>query len=120
EKLTLDLMPREKGKVEGEELACKRWDCTVKTINQFDNPDLYFQKKAGVFVFGIKFPGNAASAGLAGQDIILKVNDTAVTTLAELQAAHKETVKTAEDKPKVMLTVLRNGLLRQVVMDISR
>ena len=76
EKLTLELVPREKGKVEGDELACARWGCTVKTINQFDNPDLYFQRKSGVFVFGIKYPGNAANAGLGGQDILLKVDST--------------------------------------------
>jgi serine protease Do len=119
-KLTLDLMPREKGKVEGEELACKRWDCTVKTINQFDNPDLYLRKQTGVFVFGIKYPGNAASAGLASQDIILKVDGTPVSSLDELETAHKQTLKNVIDKPRIVLTVLRNGLMRQVVMDISR
>jgi serine protease Do len=118
--MTIPLTPREKGKVEGEELACSRWDVTVKTINQFDNPDLYFQRKTGVFVYGIKYPGNAASAGLASQDILLKVNDTPVTTLADVEAAHKATLKTVDDKPRVMLTVLRNGLLRMIPMDISR
>eukprot|EP00825_Cyclidium_porcatum_P025611 TRINITY_DN27792_c0_g1_i1.p2 TRINITY_DN27792_c0_g1~~TRINITY_DN27792_c0_g1_i1.p2 ORF type:complete len:197 (+),score=-8.83 TRINITY_DN27792_c0_g1_i1:216-806(+) len=119
-KSVVDLTPREKGKVEGEEFACKQWDCTVKTINQFDNPDLYFQQKTGVFVFGVKYPGNAASAGLANQDILLKVDGKPVGTLAELEAIHKETLKTVEDKPRIVLTVLRNGLMRQIVMDISR
>jgi hypothetical protein len=120
QKSVAELVPREKGKVEGEEFACKRWDCTVKTINQFDNPDLYFQRKTGVFVFGVKYPGNAATAGLAGQDIVLKVDGTPVNSLAELEAVHSQTLKNAEDKPRIVITVLRNGLMRQVVMDISR
>jgi hypothetical protein len=31
---------------------------------QFDAPDLYFQRNEGVFVFGVKYPGNAADCGL--------------------------------------------------------
>ncbi len=118
--LTVKLMPREKGKVEGEEVALARWDCTVSTINQFNDPDLYFQKKQGVYVFGIKGPGNAMNSGLQRQDILLKVNGKDVTTLEEVKAAHAETLKTYADKPRVVLTVMRNGLMRQVVVDISR
>jgi serine protease Do len=118
--MTLELTPREKGKVEGEEYACTRWDCTVKTINQFDNPDLYFQRKQGVFVFGIKQPGNAANAGLEPNDILLKVDNVAVSSLTDLQAIHDKTVEGAGDKPRIVLTVLRNGLLRQLVLDLSR
>jgi serine protease Do len=118
--VTLSLTPREKGKVEGEALALSRWDCTAKVINQFDNPDLYFHKKQGVFVYGLKYPGNAQASGLQSEDILLKVEDTPVTTLEDLKAAHEKTLKSVRDKPRVMLTVLRNGLMRQVVMDISR
>jgi type II secretory pathway component PulC len=53
-------------------------------------------------------------------DILLKINDTTVTSLADVRAAHAETLKTYSDKPRVMLSVLRNGLMRQVVLDISR
>jgi serine protease Do len=118
--VTLSLTPREKGVVEGEALALSRWDCTAKVINQFDNPDLYFHRKQGVFVFGLKYPGNAQSAGLQSEDILLKVDDTAVSTLEELRKVHAASVEKVRDKPRIMLTVLRNGLMRQVVLDISR
>jgi serine protease Do len=118
--MSISLTPREKGQVEGDALALSRWDCSVKTINQFDNPDLYFQKKQGVFVFGIKYPGNAQSSGLQRDDILLKVADKPVNTLEDLRAIHDQTVKSAEDKPRIVMTVLRNGLMRQVVLDISR
>jgi serine protease Do len=118
--LTIQLTPRDKGKVEGEEVALARWDCSVSSINQFNDPDLYFQKKEGVFVFGMKSPGNAGNSGLQRQDILLKVNGKDVTTLEAVKAAHAETLKNYGDNPRVMLTVLRNGLMRQVVLDISR
>jgi len=118
--MTITFTPREKGQVEGVSVALARWDCSVSSINQFDNPDLYFQKKEGVFIFGIKYPGNAQNSGLQKQDILLKVNGKTVNTLDEVKAAHAETVKSAGDIPQVMLTVLRNGLMRQVVLDISR
>ena len=120
EPLTVQLTPREKGKVEEEAVALERWDCSVSPINQFENPDLYFQKKEGVFVYGLKSPGNAMMGGLQRMDILLKINDTTVTSLADVRAAHAATLKTYSDKPRVMLTVLRNGLMRQVVLDISR
>ncbi len=116
----MDLTPREKGKVEGEELELPRWDMTIKTINQFDNEDLYFYRKKGVFVFGVKYPGNAATARLASQDIILKIEKKEVTTLEEVKRIHAEAMKNIKKKHRILFTVLRNGLMRQVVLDFSR
>jgi serine protease Do len=118
--LSVELIPREKGKVQGEELDCPRWDFTVKSINQFDNPDLFFHRKAGVFIFGIKNAGNAARSGLQPEDILLKVNDKDVATLDDVKAIHKATLADVDQHPRLMLMVLRNGLLKQVVIDISR
>ena len=88
--LTLQITPREKGKVEGEELDCPRWDLTLKAINQFDNPDLYFHRKEGVFVYGVKYPGNAANAGLEAQDIVLQIDGKEVVTLEDAKAIYDE------------------------------
>ncbi|MEI8196916.1 MAG: trypsin-like peptidase domain-containing protein [Phycisphaerae bacterium] len=118
--LTVPLTPREKGKVEGDSLDCPRWDLTIRTINQFDNPDLYFQRNTGVFVYGVKYPGNASTAGLQGEDILLKIDGQAVTTLEDVKKIHTQSLAGIKDKQRLMVTVLRNGLLRQVVLDISR
>jgi len=120
EQFEVNVTPREKGKVEGEEYDCTRWDMTVKAINQFDNPDLYFHRKQGVFVYGVKYPGNASSSGLTEKDIILKIGKKKVTSLDDLRAVHKELVENVESEPKVKFTVLRGGLLRQVVFDFAR
>ena len=118
--VTVSLTPRAKGKVEGEELDCPRWDLTVKAINQFDNPDLYFHVKKGVFVFGIKHPGNASTAGLSTQDIVTKIDGKDVETLDDVKAIHKAAVENVATKHKMEFTVLRNGLMRKIVLDFSR
>lgn len=118
--LALTITPREKGKVEGDEYDCKRWDMTVKAINEFGNPDLYFYQKKGVFVLGVKYPGNAASARLRPQDILLKIDGKDVTSLADLKAIHREALADIRTKHRVVLTVLRGGLQQQIVMDFSR
>jgi len=118
--ITVELTPRKKGKVEGEELDCPRWDFTVKAINQFDNPRLYFYKKEGVFVYGVKYPGNAAGCGLEREDIILEIDGKEVRTLDDVKSIHKAALSNIETKHRIVFTVLRDGLRRQIVLDFSR
>ena len=118
--MKVTLTPREKGKVEGEEFDCPRWDMTVKAINQFDNPQLYFHRKKGVFVYGVKYPGNAQNARLSEQDIILKIEGEKVETLDGLKNIHANAIENVETKHKMLVTVLRNGLMRQLILDFSR
>jgi serine protease Do len=119
-KITLTMTPREKGKVEGDELGCPRWDMSVKSINQFDNPNLYFHKKKGVYVFATKYPGNAGTAGLREMDIILKIGKEEIKTLKDLTRVHKAALDNIKTKHKVLVVVLRGGLMRQVLLDFSR
>ena len=118
--LAVELTPREKGQVEGQELDCPRWDLTVKAINQFDNPDLYVYRKQGVFVFGIKSPGNARQAGFDRDDILLKIEGKDVATLDDVKAIHKEALAGIGSKYRYMFTILRNGLMRQIVLNFER
>ena len=120
ETIALTLTPREKGQVEGDELDCPRWNMAVKQINQFDNPELYFHRTEGVFIYGIKRPGNALNAGLERQDILLKIDGQEVTTLDEVKAAYDQAIANIDTKHRIVLDVLRNGLMRRVVLDFSR
>ncbi|MFN7139103.1 MAG: hypothetical protein ACK4UN_07185, partial [Limisphaerales bacterium] len=120
ELMSVDIVPREKGSVEGEELDCPRWDFTLKAINQFDNPDLYFNRQKGVFIFGIKYPGNAQAAGLLARDILVRIDGKEVTELDEVKALHREAIDNLPNKQRVVLSILRNGLMRQTVLDYSR
>jgi serine protease Do len=120
EAMTLKMTPRAKGRVEGEEVDCPRWDLTVKQINQFENPDIFFYRQAGVFIFGVKYPGNAVVAGLGEMDILLKIGDREVHSLDDVRKIHSEAIANVKDTYKLVFSVLRNGALRQQVLDFSR
>ena len=120
---TLTLRPRAKGRVQGEEYTCPRWDFTVKAINQFEVPDLHYQRPEGVYVSGIRYPGNASGSGLQMRDIIQSVNGLDVTTIADVRALHAKTVAaldTGKGPRRLVLTVLRNNQRLQIVIDITR
>jgi S1-C subfamily serine protease len=118
--LTVSLTPRRKGNVQGEEWECQRWDMTVKTINKFENEDLYFYRKEGLFIYGVKHPGNASEAGLQEKDILVKIDTTPIATLEDVRKAHKQAMGELTTRHKVMFTVMRDGLVRLIVMDYSR
>jgi len=120
EEIVVKITPREKGKVEGEELDCPRFDFTVKAVNQFENPELYFHLKQSVYVFGVKQLGNAAPAGLRPKDIILRIDGKKVTTLDEMKAIHKDLIDNVKTKHRVQLVVLRGGLMHMIALDFQR
>jgi len=114
------LTPREKGRVEGESLDTPRWGLTVKAINRFEKPDLFFHREEGVFIEGIRFPGNAASAGLSTDDILIEIDGTPVTTIEDVRRVYERTVESIPTRPRILVRMLRAGQQRQVVMDIAR
>jgi serine protease Do len=120
ERLELVLKPRAKGKVEGEELDCPRWDMTVKSINRFENPELYFYRQEGVFVFGVEHPGNAANAGLQQGDILLRVGEEPIAALADVETVYRRALEEIGETHRLLVTVLRHGLMRKVVLEYSR
>jgi len=120
ETLTVSLVPRIKGKVEGEELDCPRWNMTVKTINQFANPDLYFARPEGVFIFGVKYPGNAAQSGFQRNDIVVSIDSKPMVSLEDVKAAYGAVIDATPKKTRVVIEVLRGGLTRQIVLDFAK
>jgi serine protease Do len=119
-RIELQLTCRNKGAVEGKEFDCPRWDLTLKEINQFENPQLHFHRKKGIFIFGVEGTGNAMAAGLHEHDIVVKIDDKNIETLDEAQAVYEEAVKKVETQPRILMTILRNGMRRQIVLDFSR
>lgn len=118
--LTLAIVPRDKGRVEGEEKDFPRWDFTAKAVNQFDTPNLFFYREEGVFVFGTRQPGNADNAGLQRQDILLRIGAREIRTLDDLAAAHAAAMDDLPRNHRLLFTVLRNGQQRQIVLDFAR
>jgi hypothetical protein len=72
-----------------------------------------------VFIFGIKYPGNASSARFSSNDIILEIDGEKVVTLDDVQRLHKRTIENVSNKPRILFKILRNGMMKQFVLDFS-
>ena len=73
-----------------------------------------------MFVYGLKYPGNATSAGLRRNDIIVKMEGKTITRLEEVEAIYDEAIANIDQKHRMLFVLLRNGLMRQVVLDYLR
>lgn len=118
--VSLTISPRLKGKVEGVERDFPKWDFSAKTINPFENPELYLRRREGIYVFGLVDPGNACAADLRPKDIIVAVNGRAIQSLDDLAEAHKQALASGSGSRKAMFTVIRNGRTRELVLDFAR
>ena len=83
--MSLNVTPIRKGRVEGDEVDCPRWGLTAKAINRFENSELFRQRPSGVFLFGIRAPGNALAAGLQENDILVEI-DAAIRSKSDLSS----------------------------------
>jgi len=107
------IQPITRGKFEGEDFDCKRWNVTVKEITKFSNPALHFlQPGGGVFIQGVRHPGNASDAELQYNDIILKIGKWDIRTNADVKKAYETLIndKSLTEK-KVLITIKRSGFL---------
>ena len=120
EPIAVELVPTVKGKQEGEDFECKRWDMTVKEITQFSDPFLYFQKPGGIYIQGVKFGGNARASGFTPSDIILSIGDRPVETLEDARLAYKASLGRDRGDRKLLFRLLRNGYRRLVVLDFEK
>jgi serine protease Do len=114
------ITPEEKGQLEGEDLDCRRWNMTVKEINKYRTPRLYYLQKKGVYIQGVKRPGNAVSSGLARRDIIVKIDGTPVETIDQVGQIYERIIADQQREKKVMFEVLRSGLRKWIVLDYRR
>ena len=120
ETIQATLTAEEKGKLEGEDFDCRRWNMTVKEINKYRTPRLYYVRQKGVYIQGVKYPGNAAQSGLGRRDIILKIDTKPVETVENVKQIYEQMVQDEQREKKVMFEVLRNGLRKWVVLDYRR
>ena len=118
----IKVTPVLKGKFEGEDFDCRRWNLTIKEITKFSNPRLFFMHpEGGVFVQGVKYPGNASEAGLRANDILLKIGKSDIKSIKDVEKAYEALVndkKLAEKK--VLLVVKRGGFPRWITLDWTK
>ncbi|NLX57802.1 MAG: PDZ domain-containing protein [Phycisphaerae bacterium] len=119
--MTLALTASQKGLVEGEDLELKRWNMTVKSINEHADPQLYYYVKQGVYVQGVSYPGNAAMAGFSGSgEIILKVDGKEIKTLDDIRKIYDEIMADTHRKKRVGFEIMRGGMPSMLVLDYAR
>jgi serine protease Do len=118
--LDITLTPVLKGELEGKDFDCRRWNMTVKGITQQANPTLYFYVKEGVFIRAVRYPGNAETADLRSNDILLKLDNEPVKTVDDVKRVYERLMADEKREKKVLVTVMREGLERMVVMDYRR
>jgi serine protease Do len=114
---SLEIKPVLKGSIDGADFACKRWNLTVKEFNEFSEPDLYFYEKGGVFVNGVRSPGNAQKSGLRRRDIILKMDGREVKTVADVRKIYDELLADTKRQPRVLLEIRRGQFKQPLVLD---
>ncbi len=117
---TLAIVPVRKGKQEGDDFDCPKWNLTVKEITKFTEPAVTFQKKRGVFIQGITYRGNAHRSGLQAGDILDAVGDRPVDSLEEFVTLYEQLAARPKGKRKVLLKLLRGGYPMQVVLDYEK
>jgi S1-C subfamily serine protease len=74
----------------------------------------------GVYVQGIKYPGNAMDAGLRTSDVIVKVDNKSVKTIGDVRSIYEAVVGDEEREKKVMFEVMRGGLRKWIVLDYHK
>ncbi|MBN1901318.1 trypsin-like peptidase domain-containing protein [Candidatus Sumerlaeota bacterium] len=117
ETLEFELVPLLKDKFEGADFDCRRWSFTVKEISKFSTPDLYFLRNEGIYIQGVRYPGNANNAGLQKNDIILSIDEIPINSLADIERIYEEITSDEDREKKVVIKVLRKNYPRLFVLD---
>lgn len=120
EEMTVKLSPEEKGKLEGEDFDCRRWNMTVKEINKYHDQNLYYMYGQGVYVRGIKYPGNADNSGLQEGDVITRIDKKEVQTAADVKEIYERIIAEKKYEKKIMFEIMRSGLRKWVVLDYTK
>jgi len=117
EKIEISFTPSEKGKFEGADFECKQWNMTVKEISKFRDPDLYFRRPKGIYIQGIRAPGNARDADLRRKDIILSIDGKKVESLEDVKEIYSEIMEDEKREKRVRVVVLRGGYQKWIILD---
>ena len=97
-----------------------RWNVTFQAVTRERVPDLAFHRPVGVFVLGVKLPGNAADAGLRENDLLLSVDRKPIHDLGALSVAYQRSLDDGRPKKAALLEILRYGRRTFLALDFDR
>ena len=125
QELKLAVTPVDTGEFEGEDFDCKRWNMTVKGISRYATPQLYYFRKQGVYVQGVRWPGNAQDAGIQAGDIIMSIEDgkggtVEVASVRQLREIYERLMADPKREKKVLLSIKRGAYVRPLILDYRR
>lgn len=114
------LTPTRKGKVEGEDFDMRRWNMTVQEINKHKTPTLFYFHDKGIYVQGVRRPGNAAFAGVQRGEVLTKIDGEEVQTLEDAVRIYQAIMADENREKKVLLELNKKRQTRWVVLDYSK
>ena len=119
EHLSRAVTPVIRGKFEGQDFDCRQWNMTVKEITKFSNPRLFFlQPTGGVFIQGVRDPGNAEDAGLLNEDILVRIGQREIKAIADVKKAYEKLLADKkQDEKKVLIEVKRGVFPHWIILD---
>lgn len=112
--VTISVPTEEKRSLKGDQSEFEEWGFTVSELT----PDVVrrarLQSMQGALVSGVQVGGIASNGGLQQGDIILKIDDEPVVSMAGFRQQYEAVVEA--EKPLVLLLVKRRALTRFVLV----
>jgi serine protease Do len=118
--IEVEVEPEDDAGAEDDAFDAARWNATFRAIREDTVPELAFFRPRGAYVLGVRFPGNAAEAGLREGDVVLAVDRRPVGSLDDLRAAYEASLAPERTKRVALLEVLRHGRKKYVALDFAR
>lgn len=106
------------GELQGEASEVSAWGFTARTITRNMQIEYQLRDTIGVFVAGVRDGGPADNAGLRRGDVIVKADNSPVTSVAELTSVYDK--MQAVDRSKTLIVFRRGTAERFGVIEIIK
>jgi len=117
--MNLKITPAPKQAAEGEGLELEMWNCSAQEISKFRTPTLAYFNPYGVYILGVRRPGNAFQSGVRAGDVILSVDKEPVAGLQSLQDIYRRRTRFKRGQRTALLEIMRNGQRIFLVLDFN-
>jgi serine protease Do len=115
---TVNVTTRQLGELQGEDSELTKWGFTARAITRNMQLENQLKDTVGVFVSGVKDVGPADNAGLRRGDVLIRIDTTSVTGLAQLMGLYATMSESVSGK--LMVTFRRGTAMRFGVIDAAR
>ena len=117
--LTRELVPVRRHSAQQEGLEMAMWNCSAKEISKFTTPKLAFFAPRGIYILGVRRPGNAYASGFRSGDIALSIDGEPVPTLESLRDIYRKLSRLDRGQRTALFEVMRGGSRVFIVMDFN-